>query len=62
MSKNKKDKAKKVFNNVYKKDTNGLFDGTFKSQMFESKTEKEERKRRRTDEWLDYAEEYEDLE
>lgn len=44
---------------VYKRDTNGLFNGGFKADQFETKEERENRKRHSTDYWLEYMEEEE---
>lgn len=52
-------KIKKEMLSQYKKDTNGLFDGGFKSQVFDTKEEKESRRRKSTSEWLEYAKEEE---
>lgn len=43
----------------YKKDTNNLFTGGFKAEKFDTKIEKEERKRKSTKDWLNYSEEEE---
>jgi len=52
------DKSKqKTFNNAYKKDSNGLFDGGFKSQEFLTKEEKQEIRRKSTKDWLSEIEE-----
>ena len=61
MASNQEKCAKKVFNKNCKKDTNGLFNGGFKSQEFLTEEEKQERRRKRTQDWLsEVEEEYED--
>ena len=48
-------KMKKEILSAYKKDTNGLFDGGYRSTAFDTKQEKEDRRRKRTNELLNEA-------
>ena len=65
MRNSNKNQKKKMFNNVYKKDSLGLFDGGFKSSVFDTEVEKEDKRRKTTKEILEELEEdfedYEDL-
>ena len=45
----------------FKKDSVGLFNGGYKAERFETKMEKEDRKRKRTQDWLEYSEEVEEI-
>lgn len=50
----------KVFNEIYKKDTTGLFDGGYKASYFKTEIEKEDYKRKTTKDWIEFSEENED--
>lgn len=55
----KEDKLQKSLRSVYKKDTSGLFEGGYRSEVFSTKEEKQDRQRKSTKQYLDEAEENE---